>query len=90
MNGYRFHTTRHEQSWPNRRTTNTGVFTPGDDGLEYYGRTEEIYELMFHGSKLLKPVIFKCHWFDPQAVRWTLNLGLVKIQQSTVYAGDDV
>ena len=90
MNGYRFHTTRHEESRSNRRTTNTGVFTPGDDGLEYYGRIKVIYELMFHGSKPLKPSIFKCHWFDPQTVRQTLNLGLVKIQQSSVYAGDYV
>jgi hypothetical protein len=90
VNGYHFHTIRHEQGRPNRRTTNTGVFVPGDDGLEYYGRIEEIYELMFHGSKPLKPVIFKCHWFDPQAVRWTPNLGLVEIQQSSVYPGDDV
>ena len=80
VNGYRFQTTRHEQGRPNRRTTNTGVFVPGDDGLEYYGRIEEIYELTFHGSKPLKPVILKCHWFDPQAVRRTPNLGLVEIQ----------
>ena len=59
VNGYRFQTTSHEQSWPNRRTTNTGVFTPGFDGVEYYGRIEEIYELMFHGCKPLNPVIFK-------------------------------
>jgi len=90
VNGYRFHTTGYEQSRPNRRTTNTGVFVPGDDGLEYYGRIEEIYELTFHGSKPLKPVIFKCHWFDPQAVRRTPNLGPVEIQQSSVYPGDDV
>ena len=61
VNGYRFHTTRHEQSRPNRRTTNTGVFTPGTDGLDYYGIIEEIYELMFHGCKPLNLVIFKCH-----------------------------
>ena len=47
VNGYRFHTTRHEQSRPNRRTTNTGVFTPARDGEEYYGIVEEIYELDF-------------------------------------------
>src|SRR6185312_14489507 len=67
MNEYHFHTTRHEQSRPNRRITNTRVFTPGDDGLEYYGRIEEIYKLTFHGSKPLKPVILKCHLFDPHA-----------------------
>lgn len=90
INGYRFHTTRYEQSRPNRRTTNTGVYTPGDDGVEYYGRVEEIYELTFEGSKPLHPVIFKCHWFNPDEVRRTPNLGLVEIQRSSVYAGDDV
>ena len=49
VNGYRFHTTSHKQSRPNRRTTNTRVFTQALDGVEYYGRIEEIYELMFHG-----------------------------------------
>ena len=61
VNGYRFHTMTYEQSRPNRRTTNTGVFTPGQDGVEYYGRVEKIYELKFHGSVPLTPVIFKCH-----------------------------
>ena len=35
VNGYRFHTTGYEQSQPNRKTTNTGVFTPGQDGVEF-------------------------------------------------------
>ena len=90
VNGYRFHTTSHEQSRPNRRTTNTRVFTLGFDGVEYYGRIEEIYELMFHGCKPLNPVIFKCHWFNPSVVRRTPNLGIVEIRQSSVLPGDDV
>ena len=90
VNEYRFHTTSHEQSRPNRRTINTRVFTQGLDGVEYYGRIEEIYELMFHGCKPLNLVILKCHWFDPEVVRWTPNLGLVKIRQSSVLPGDDV
>ena len=53
VNGYRFHTTRHEQSRPNRRTTNTGVCTPGTDDRDYYGIVEEIYELRFEGRKPL-------------------------------------
>ena len=79
VNGYRFHTMRYEQSWPNRRTTNTGVFTLDQDGVEYYGRVEEIYELKFHGSVPLTPIIFKCHWFDPTLTRHTPNVGLVEI-----------
>ena len=62
----------------------------GLDGVEYYGRIEEIYELMFHGCKPLNPVIFKCHWFDPSVVRRTPNLGLVEIRQSSVLPEDDV
>jgi hypothetical protein len=80
VNGYRFHTTRHEQRQPNRTTTNSGVFTHGDDGVDYYGRIEEIYELSFYGCKPLNPIIFKCHWFDPTVTRKTPNLGLVEIR----------
>jgi hypothetical protein len=57
----------------------------------YYGRIEEIYELSFHGSKPLNPVIFKCHWFDPEVTRRTYsNLGLVEVRQDSVLLGDDV
>jgi len=90
VNGYRFQTTCYEQSRPNRKTTNSGVLTPGTDEVQYYGRIEEIYELSFHGSKALNPVIFKCHWFDPGATRRTPNLGLVEIQPDSVYLGKDV
>ena len=89
INVYRFHTS-HEQSWPNRRTINTRVFTQGLDGVEYYRRIEEIYELVFQGCKPLNPVIFKCHWFDPEVVTRTPNLGLVEIRQSSVLPGDDI
>ena len=90
VNGYRFHTRSYEEGRPNRPTTNTGVFTPGLDGVEYYGTIEEIYQLSFHGSKPLEPVIFKCHWFDPQVVRRMTQVGIVEIQQSSVLPGDDV
>ena len=79
VNGYRFHKTSQEQSRPNRRTANTRVFMQGLDGVEYYGRIEEIYKLMFHGCKPLNPAIFKCYLFDPEVVRRTPNLGLVEI-----------
>ena len=62
----------------------------GFDGVEYYRRMEEIYELMFYGCKPLTPVIFKCHWFDPEVVRWNPNLRLVEIRQSSVLPGDYV
>ena len=90
VNGYRFHTTSYEQSRPNRKTTNSGVVTPGTDGLDYYGRIEEISELSFYGSKPLTPVIFKCHWFHPSVTRRTPKLGLVEILQDSIYPGKDV
>jgi hypothetical protein len=53
---------------------------PGLDEVKYYGRIKEIYELNFYGSEPLTPVIFKCHWFEPEVTRWThSNLGLVEI-----------
>jgi hypothetical protein len=90
VNGYRFHTTRHEEGRPNRKTTNTGICTPGHDGLDYYGRVEEIMELDFLGCKPFHPIIFKCHWFDPYVTRRTPNVGLVEIRQDSVYQGWDV
>jgi len=90
VNGYRFRTKSHEEKMPNRKTTNTGVCTPGLDGAEYYGVIEEIYELNFGGCRPLNPVIFKCHWFDPNEVRRTPKLGLVEVRKSSVYAGEDV
>ena len=91
VNGYRFRTTSYDQSRPNRKTTCSGVYTPGLDEVEYYGRIEDIYELNFYGSKPLTPVIFKCHWFDPEVTRRThSNLGLVEIRQDSTLPGDDV
>jgi hypothetical protein len=90
VNRYLFHTANYEQSWPNRRTTNSGVCTTDTDGLDYYGRIEEIYELSFHGGKPLNLVIFKCHWFDPGETRRTPHLGLVETRQDSVHPGDNV
>ena len=45
---------------------------------------------MFHGCKPINPVIFQCHWFDPEVVRRSPNLGLVKIRQSSILPGEDV
>jgi hypothetical protein len=84
-------TTQHEQKRTNRKITNNGVCTHGQtDRVDYYERLEEIYELEYLGCKPLKPVIFKCHWFDTNVVRWNKNLGLVEIKQSSVYPGHDV
>jgi hypothetical protein len=90
VNGYRFHTKSHEQSRANRRTTNSGVCSTGTDGKDYYGIVEEICQLTFPGCKPLKPVLFKCHWFDPDQTQETKDVGLVEIRQSSVYDGEDV
>ena len=75
--------TQRDMSRVSRRTTNTGVFTSGQDGVEYYGRVEEIYELKFYSSVPLTPVIFKCYWFDPTLTRHTPNVGLVEIRHDS-------
>jgi hypothetical protein len=83
--------TNYDQSRPNRKTMCSRVFTPSLDDVNYFGRIEEIYELNFHGSKPVTPVIFKCHWFDPQVMRWThSNLGIVEIRQDSTLPGDNV
>jgi hypothetical protein len=64
VNRYHFCTTSYNKSRPNRKTMCSGVVTPWLDEVEYYGRIKEIYELNFHGSKPLTPVIFKYQWFD--------------------------
>ena len=95
VNGFRFHTEKHQKSRPNAKTVNTGVFTRGADGadyVDYYGRLENVYELTFNRTNLeLKLVVFKCHWFDPQGgLRSTPSIGLVEVRPSTTYSGADV
>jgi hypothetical protein len=91
INGYCFHTISYDQSRPNRKTTCSGIFTPGLDEVKYYEIIKEIYELNFYGSKPLTPVIFKCHWFDPEVTRQThSNIWLVEIRQDSILLGDDV
>ena len=62
---------------PIEKTTNSGVCTPGTDGLEYHGIIEDIYELEFYGSKRLRLVMFKCHWFNPRLTKRSPNIGQV-------------
>jgi hypothetical protein len=81
VNGYCFCTASYDQSRPNQKTTCSGFFTLNLDEVEHYGRIEEIYELNFHGSKPLTPVISKYYWFDPEVMRWTnSNMGLIEIR----------
>ena len=90
VNGYRFQTHKHTTARPNKKTINSGVVCQGDDGLHYYGRVEGIYELDYGFDKGLNPVVFKCHWFDPRRVRRDPEIGLVEVERSSVYKGEDV
>ena len=90
VNGYRFQTHEYTTSRPNKKTINSGVVCQGDDGLHYYGRVEAIYELNYGFGKGLNPVVFKCHWFDPRRVRRDPEIGLVEVERSSVYEGEDV
>jgi hypothetical protein len=75
-----------------QKTVNTGVFTRGQDNVEYYGRLQNVYELTFHkGPHHLTLVVFRCHWFDPDGGHRTIpSIGLVEVRPSTTYRGSDV
>ena len=90
VNGYRFHTHDHTTNRGNRKTINSGVLCEGSDKLHYYGRVEAIYELNYGFGKGLDPVVFKCNWLDPRRVRGIPAIGLVEVERSSKYSGDDV
>jgi hypothetical protein len=84
INGYRFRTVDKERKMADRKSTNSGVSAVGDGGIEYYGRVEAIYELLFYGENPPNVVVFKCHWFLPSRTRRTHeHVGLVEIRQDT-------
>jgi hypothetical protein len=51
---------------------------------------EHIYELNYGFGKGHNPVVFKCHWFDPNRVKRKPDIGWVEVERSSVYAGSDV
>src|SRR4051812_10924869 len=71
INGYRCRIVDKERNMADRKTTKSGVSPVGDRGVEYYGRVEAIYELLFYGEKPPNVVVFKCHWFLPSRTRRT-------------------
>ena len=91
VNGYRFHIEEHQNNRPDPKTINTGVFTDGDNKVDYYERVGKIYELTYkRGREHLSLIVFKCRWFDPKnGLRHTPSVGLVEVKPSTVYAGAD-
>ena len=90
VNGYRFHTHEHTTNRGNRKIINSGVLCEGSDKRHYYGRVEAIYELNYGFGKGLDPVVFKCNWLDPRRVRRDPKIGLVEVERSSKYSGDDV
>src|SRR3954469_24832063 len=84
INGYHFRTVAKEEKMPDQKSTNSGVSAVGEGGIEYYGRVEAIYELLFYGENPPNVVVFKCHWFLPSETRQTReHVCLVEIRQDT-------
>src|ERR1043165_7954740 len=52
INGYRFRTVDKDRKMADRKCTNSGVSAVGNGGIEYCGRVEAIYELIFYGGIL--------------------------------------
>ena len=82
INGYRFHAHGNEERWAVLKTRNTGV-SAICNGVEYYGRVDETYELYYFGANPPKVVIFKGHWFKPGKDRRRDGIGQVKIRQDS-------
>ena len=89
INGYRFRTHGNEERRDVLKSRNTGV-SAICNGVEYYGRLDEIYELHYFGANPPKVVVFKCHWFDPEKVRRRDDIGQVKIRQDSKLECEDV
>lgn len=63
VNGYNFHT--HDYG-KNKSTMNYGVCVESQDGDDYYGILEEVFELVYQGQlREYKTILFKCSWMDP-------------------------
>ena len=89
INGYRFRTHGNEERRDVLKSRNTGV-SAICNGVEYYGRLDEIYELHYFGANPPKVVVFKCHWFDPEKVRRRDDIGQVEIRQDNKLECEDV
>lgn len=83
VNGYRFHTRQYGQ---NKSTTNSGVCVKGstynENECDYYGIIEEILELSYLGDDN-HTFLFKCHWFDPNSVRYDTAYEIVDIKHKS-------
>jgi hypothetical protein len=58
INGFRFHTMARETG---HVTQNSGIVNVAADGVSYYGRLSDIWELSYQDYKV---VLFKCDWYD--------------------------
>jgi hypothetical protein len=77
VNGYRFHTNKHEKERPNATTINSGLMTVGQDtkngSVEYYGIIQEIIELTFQGKKTFDACIVQLSLVSP--IPWSSTTG---------------
>ena len=64
INGFRFRTYGKELSMADRKSINFCVSAIGDGVIDYYGRVEAIYELLFYWQNAPNVVVFKCYWFQ--------------------------
>lgn len=58
INGFRFHTISHESG---HVTQNSGLLNIAENGVRYYGRLTDIFELSYNDYKV---VFFNCDWYD--------------------------
>ncbi|XP_044447176.1 uncharacterized protein, partial [Triticum aestivum] len=58
INGFRFHTMSHDSG---HVTQNSGVVNIAENGVRYYGRLTDIFELSYNDYKV---VFFNCDWYD--------------------------
>src|ERR1041384_6046317 len=82
INGYRFRTVDKERKMADRKSTNSGVSAVGDGGIEYYGRVEAIYELLFYGENPPNVV-----FFNFKTARQKPDNTFLKIKQGVEYKG---
>ena len=74
INGYRFRTCGKELSMADRKSTNCCVSAIGDGGIEYYGRVEANYELLFYGQNAPNVIVFECYCSSRRRLEGLINI----------------
>ncbi|CAM8951370.1 unnamed protein product [Rhodiola kirilowii] len=82
VNNYKFHIESHGEG---RNTTNSHVYVKGTEGIHYYGVIEEIIHMKCRTHHMLRVVLFKCRWYDPQFVKSYPANGIVIVNTNRPY-----